>query len=244
MNTLPSLSLVFSGHTDFQRVETPSQNTQQNGIQQPDESQHKASDESFEKNEQDMFNALKVVNKIDLKAHAYSNPGYAWKVYKKTSSSTLSESSIEEKKVVSIPDETTKNQSQALNAGDHLEEAKPTESYELDNCNADSIEDFENKSWMQDPKSNKSRPKSIPDKKLAVRSDVVNKTLLRSLKRYYTAKFEELTQGKFQGKSAQKDELYSKLREFTESVYKGDHRFNYPEFSDVKMEDLVFFNGI
>lgn len=73
---------------------------------------------------------------------------------------------------------------------------------------------------------------------------MVNKTLLRSLKRYYTAKFEEQTKSKMLGKTAQKDELHDKLREFTRSVYEGDKRFNLPEFAEVTMDDLVFYMGI
>ena len=78
----------------------------------------------------------------------------------------------------------------------HLELQSHKDSDELDNLNE--------QSWMCNNKGSKSKPKAIPDKRLAVRSDVVNKTLLRSLKRYYTAEFENFTQFKLQGKTMQK----------------------------------------
>lgn len=167
-------------------------------------------------------------------------PGYAWKVYKKGSSSTVNDSASENNKAL-ISNQEGSEEKIGSAVSSHIE---PKDNFSEENKEEDLIRDFQNKPWMQDPKSSKTRPKALPDKKLAIRSDVVNKTLLRSLKRYYTAEFERQTQSKISTKSTQKEEVYQKIRDFTESIYQDEPRFGLSEFNDVTMDDLFFYMGI
>ena len=93
-------------------------------------------------------------------------------------------------------------------------------------------------------KSNTKINSPIINNRLAVRSDVVNKTLLRSLKRYYTSEFEKLVNCNLHGKIAQKEEVFEKLKQFTIEIYQNDDRFKLPEFKDVTMKDLIFYMGV
>lgn len=89
-----------------------------------------------------------------------------------------------------------------------------------------------------------SKTNSSSESKLAVRSDVVNKTLLRSLKRYYTSEFEKVVKWNLHGKLINKDEIFDKLKKFTKEIYQNDARFNLPEFSGVTIDDLIFYMGV
>lgn len=244
MSTLPSLNTALFGLQSFKQTEPNCINKQEQECEKGMPTQPTLDNDKKETSEVDIFTPMRVIGRMDLRTHALSKPGYAWTIYKKTSDSTIGNSDNDEPKVSeSVGEKVDSKQHADAQSMDDFSD-KPESKSDMHNTTEDLIEEFQNKPWMQDPKSNKCRPKAIPDKKLAVRSDVVNKTLLRSLKRYYTAKFDESTKGKLQNKGNQKDELYVKLKEFTEAIYKDDPRFNLSEFVGVTMEDLVFYMGI
>lgn len=187
---------------------------------------------------------MKTAGEVDFLCKAREDAGYPWTIFRKEVLSTLNDSDIEEQK--SLPD---KRKDSNLNERifeclDEKSLIKPNASIDGDESD-DLIENFQDKPWMQ--QRNKDilyKPKSFSDSKLAIRSDVVNKTLLRSLKRYYTARFEQDTNYKTVGKFDTKQEIYEKLTEFTRSIYEGDRRFDVEEFSDVSFENLTFYMGI
>lgn len=192
-----------------------------------------------------MFIPIKVIGHIDLKARVNRDTDYPWMAFKRESTKSCGESLMEEEPanyherqaVKPTPTLDTKG----VDDFKDMSEAKNSVSAE---GNDNLLEKFENETWLKTGKGNKTKPKAIADKKLAIRSDVVNKTLLRSLKRYYTAKFEADPRFRTTSRSPQKDEVYEKIREFTEEIYTGDKRFNEPEFSEVTMDALVFYMGI
>lgn len=245
MSTLPPLNAVL-----FNNGEAEMRATQ---IKTDLQANHELSEAPMEhevasrlnNNRQDIFTPLKVIGKIDLKGHLNHQPGYAWKPYKKDSYSTMNESQPDEQK-----DEKSEEKDVSFDCNDEenaegrVEISNGANAIDIENEDEDIIRDFQNKPWMQDPKANKSRPKSFPDKKLAIRSDVVNKTLLRSLKRYYTAEFEKTSLDKLSGKSTSKSEICRMIREFTQTIYEGERRFDLDEFADVQMDELVFYMGI
>lgn len=246
MNTLPSLSQALSGHTSFEQSQNNRQNMCFQKIEQPVQATHAQGENSVKKPKVDMFTPIKIIGKLNLKSHLSSKPGYAWSIVKKNSTSTDNHSLNEEKPQAENKEEELKGsvQGEDKTTSDGKDKADNSVLVLPESSSQDLIDEFQNKPWMQDPKSHKNKQKAVPDKKLAVRSDVVNKTLLRSLKRYYTSLFEEETKQKLSGKEAQKDELHEKLKAFTISIYTGDERFNLPEFQDVTMDDLVFYMGI
>lgn len=97
---------------------------------------------------------------------------------------------------------------------------------------------------MQDTRSSQGKVKEAVNKRLAVRSDVVNKTLLRALKRYYTAKFENENSAFHTHKNEKKEVVYQRIKDFAITVYKGDRNIGKEEFSDITIEDLCFYMGI
>lgn len=105
-------------------------------------------------------------------------------------------------------------------------------------------EDLKSQSESSQPQHLCNKGNTAGDSKLAVRSDVVNKTLLRSLKRYYTSEFEKVVKCNLHGKLPNKDEIFDKLRKFTVEIYQNDARFTLPEFSSVTMNDLIFYMGV
>jgi len=186
---------------------------------------------------------FKVIGRISLQESRRNHYSYAWTIHSKLSSDSAPGQADEEKQ--SQPAELEETKQPAVH-----EERSTEDEKDLNNIvsamqkDSDLLNDLDDKSWLGHTKGSKSRPRAISDKKLAVRSDVVNKTLLRSLKRYYTAKFENDVKYKSPTKSAQKDELFLKLQQFTSEIYQDDPRFDLPEFSGVTMEDLVFYMGI
>lgn len=73
---------------------------------------------------------------------------------------------------------------------------------------------------------------------------MVNKTLLRSLKRFYTAKFENDLKFKQESKFNKSVDFLSNIEEFTKAIYLDDPRFKLPKFAGVSMSDLVFYMGM
>lgn len=187
---------------------------------------------------------MKTTGKVDFICKAKENAGYPWTIFRKEVLSTVNDSDIEEQKSLSDKRKDSNFNERIFECLDEKSFIKPSASIEDDDSN-DLIENFQDKPWMQ--QRNKDvlyKPKALTDSKLAIRSDVVNKTLLRSLKRYYTARFEQDTSYKTAGKFDTKQEIYEKLTEFTRSIYEGDKRFDIEEFSGVTFENLTFYMGI
>jgi hypothetical protein len=245
MSTLPSLNVVLfnNGESEMHATQT------NNGLRAINEvSVGLRAEEAASRvysNREDIFTPLKVIGRIDLKGHLIQRPGYAWRPFKKDSYSTMNESQPDEQKNDKSEDKDVFfERNNKENADGRVETSGEGNAISIEGEEEDIIRDFQSKPWMQDPKANKSRPKSFPDKKLAIRSDVVNKTLLRSLKRYYTAEFEKTTLNTLSGKFTSKSEVYRTIKEFTENIYDGERRFNLDEFADVQLDELVFYMGI
>lgn len=189
------------------------------------------------------FTPLNIVGNINWMHNLASSKDYAWTpIHKLSSTSTdqsLSEENLNESELL---DEFVKKPSGvvapyecAIGHNIGLEESKVIGKPELQSF--DLMKEFENQFPFN-------KPKSVADSKLAVRSDVVNKTLLRSLKRYYTAKFEHETGFKNLSKEQQKANVKQIVRDFAISVYKDDERFQLEEFKDVDLEGLILYMSI
>ena len=186
------------------------------------------------------FKPLKIVGDNPWIPKAKTSGDYAWTpVHKFVSSSTIVSSNDDASCEVAASDaQLPQNADNMIETPKSEPTSAPIEEAKGDLVlNDDLLLNFEADIALK-------RPKPVSDKKLAVRSDVVNKTLLRSLKRYYTAKFEEETGYKRLSKDQQKKQIRTLLTDFTMKIYEGDTRFALDEFSKVSMDDLVFYMGI
>jgi hypothetical protein len=80
-------------------------------------------------------------------------------------------------------------------------------------------------------------PKGIS---LAKRKDVVNKTLLRSVKRYYTSLFEQFTKENLYTKQERREFWKDYIAEFTKSIF-GDYMDTITPDSGVAIEEVNAF---
>ena len=205
MSTLPSLNHALSSDFDYRQYKTSQSWTQSTQLKSNRTPIINWTPHRLQAGKVDSFKPLAIIGRIDLSTNLRTKCTYAWtRMLNEANQSTcqLNIASIQsqmhaasQSKLVSVNEERSTEEDKD-NKDIHLELQSHKDSEELDNLNE--------QSWMCNNKGSKSKPKAIPDKRLAVRSDVVNKTLLRSLKRYYTAEFENFTQFKLQGKTMQK----------------------------------------
>jgi hypothetical protein len=250
MSILPGLKEVLFNHAEEQTTQIHSGNTTDFVCKKDVVAYDSASISKSDTKTQHGYIPLKTIGNVNYVCDAKKSAKYPWTIYQKVTSSTKDDSEIEEQK--SIPD---KQKDHSVNqrifeSSDRKTLHKPSPN--IDDQSNDLIETFQDKPWMQQKSIDKLiendtasiKPKRRIGRKLAIRSDVVNKTLLRSLKRYYTAKFETATDYKAAGKFCTNKEMYDMLTEFTRQIYENNKRFELKEFSEVTLEDLTFYMGI
>lgn len=157
MNTLPSLSAVLSGHVDLSKLKTEFKNVQENIVEQPVLKAEHSETQSLSNDQMNRFTPIKVIGRIDLQGHLASKPGYAWASFKKVPRATDNISDMEEQKPAYEEVEVmrTKNQGEDKSTTDGKDNF---DSHNVDleeEHNEDPLDDFQNKPWMQDPKTNK-----------------------------------------------------------------------------------------
>jgi hypothetical protein len=84
--------------------------------------------------------------------------------------------------------------------------------------------------------SSNQKHNSKTKKNISLRSDVVNKTLVRSIKRYYTSLFFSKVP-----QSSLKHNFSSNIKSFTESIYKNCPLLQNPKFAHITLSDLCFY---
>jgi hypothetical protein len=195
---------------------------------------------------------LKTIGNVNYVCRTKKSATYPWAAYGKVASSTKNGSEIEEQK--SLPDKPKDSSvnERIFESSDGKTLHKPSPN--IDDISNDIIEIFKDNILMKQKSKGKlikndtawvkPKPKRRVQKNLANRSDVVNKTLLRSLKRYYTKKFKEATDYRAAGKCCTNKEMYDMLTEFTRQIYENNKNFELKEFAEVTLEDLTFYMGI
>ena len=249
MNTLPSLNDALSSSFNYRGLNTTQNSVQMNEPKPKRISIINSTPTKLVKQVDDDFKPMKIIGRIDLSSHLRSNSAYAWTHIVKEANPDPCKANSSTKEAESTP--TRESRMVSVNEEHSTEEDKEnkdimaeSDSQKESEKDSDDMKNLNEQSWLWNTKGSRLKPKAIHDKKLAVRSDVVNKTLLRSLKRYYTAEFENFSKFKLQSKSTQKNEIYAKLIEFTTKIYEDDDRFKQPEFSKVTMSDVIFYMGI
>jgi len=206
------------------------------------EERTKESTLDLRRNTTDVFSPIAVINHMDFSQRVASMPTYPWKLVtnkdRHTNSTKIDDGST------SL---TQKNSHEIMS---HVHQPKiptipMTVEVHLSNSKGIGQESLNEDGQSLEGINTKTSPRKTPSQShLAIRSDVVNKTLLRSLKRYYTSLFEKEYELEPHSKHESKDEYFSKIKDFTCKIYKDDSKISSPEFRDVTFDDLSFYMGL